>query len=371
MKIVFVSYIYPHPERGYNPGIERVVQEFAKGLVRQGHEVRVLTTYRNGGKKEYEVDEGVQIHRIVDTRHYLGKFGSLFSLDLLSLNISIRGYRELLESADIVHAFTPIVHRFFSTPLVAHYHHWDNPSELLEYLYLPTSHSLWMRCYEIADRIIAVSEYSADDLSSRGADRAKISVVPNGVDTNRLHPGPSSISFEYDPALLYVGPLEERKGIKYLIKSMPQIVEEYPNAGLIIVGGGKKNDLENLTEQMDINHAVEFKGFIKEDVLADYYKSSDVFVFPSYLEGFGMVLIEAMACGLPVVSTTATAIPEVVGDAGILVPPKSVDPLSNAVLKVLEESSNSEVSETSLERVESNFSWTAACQKLLEAYSDV
>lgn len=371
MKITFVTYIYPYPERGYNPGIERVVQEFARELVRQGHEIHVLTTYRNGGVKQFEIDQGVQLHRVSDTRHYLGKVGSVFSLDLFSLNHQITEYSALLESSDIVHAFTPIVWKFFSTPLIAHYHHWDDPSEPLEYLYLPTNHWLWMHSYEIADRIIAVSEYSADDLVSRGLTRSKIEVVPNGVDTDTYHPGPSSIEFEeWNTVLLYVGPLMERKGLRYLIRAMPDILNDHPNTGLVLVGGGDNDSLEQLAERMGVRDNIRFEGFVPEDDLPDYYRAADVFVFPSLLEGFGMVLVEAMASGLPVVSTTATAIPEVVDDAGLLVPPRSESELASTISSLIKEGVDP-WNNDSLRRVQKNFTWAKTTKHLSSIYQRI
>jgi len=373
VKITFVTYIYPYPDRGYNPGIERVVQELARELVRQGHEVHVLTTYRNGGVKSYERDEGVHLHRISDTRHYLGRVGSLFSLDLLSLNYSITAHSDLLESSDVVHAFSPIVWKFFSTPLVAHYHHWDDPDEPLEYLYLPTSHRLWMRCYDVADRVIAVSEYSADDLSSRGINRKNIDVIYNGVDNEVYHPGESSIEIEeWNNILLYVGPLMERKGIDYLIKAMPQILKEHSGVGLVILGDGEKEWLENLAKELGVRKNIRFEGFVPEDDLPEYYKAADIFVFPSLLEGFGMVLVEAMASGLPIVSTTATAIPEVVGDAGCLVPSRDSRRLSHEISRLL---SDPELLEyyggRGERRAQKWFTWTAVTQTLINTYKSL
>lgn len=369
MKITFLSYIYPYPERGYNPGIERVVEEFAKELVQQGHEVHVITTYRNGGAKVFEVAEGVLLHRVPDTRHYLGKAGSVFSIDLLSLNYSFTEYLPLLESSDITHTFTPIVWKPFSTPLIAHYHHWDDPSELMDYLYLPTSHNLWMRCYDLSDRIVAVSNYSADDLASRGVDRKKIDVVPNGVDTDRFHPGASDVEYEkWETVLLYVGPLAERKGLQYLIRSMPEILETHPDTGLVLVGGGDSDFLEQLAEHIGIRDNVRFEGFIPDSDLPNYYRTADVFVFPSLLEGFGMVLVEAMASGLPVVSTTATAIPEVVDEAGLLVPPRDEAALASACSTLLETDNYDQWCIRSQMRVWNNFTWTKATECLFSVY---
>lgn len=369
MKITFVTHVYPYPERGYNPGVERVVQEFARELVRQDHEVHVVTTYRNGGVKKFEVDKGVQLHRVSDTRRYFGKIGSLFSLDLLSLNHSLTEYSHLLESSDIVHTFTPIIWKFFSTPLLAHYHHWDDPSKPLQYLYLPTSHRLWMRCYMLSDMIIAVSEYSATDLSSRGVNRNKIEVVPNGVDISTYQPGPSSIDFErWETILLYVGPLAERKGLKYLIGALPTILEKHPDTGLVLVGGGDNENLVQLAERIGVRDRVSFEGFVPENVLPDYYRAADVFVFPSLLEGFGMVLVEAMASGLPVVSTTATAIPEVVGDAGLLVPPRDEDAFASAVSSLIAADDYDQWCSRSRMRVQKKFTWTQTTHELCSLY---
>lgn len=372
MKITFISYIYPFPNRGFNPGIERVIEEFAHELTNQGHEVHVITTYRNGGTEEFECDGGVCIHRIPDARHFMGKLGSAFSMDLLSINMSIRTYGNLLDESDIVHTFTPIVWKFFSTPMVAHYHHWDEPSDLMEYLYLPTSHKIWLRCYEIADRVIAVSEYSANDLVERGIDWNSIETVPNGVDTDEFYPGSSCIEFEgWDSILLYVGPLSERKGLKYLIKSMPGIVENNKNTGLVIVGGGDNSDLLELSNSLGIQDNIQFEGFVPDDELPEYYRAANIFVFPSLLEGFGMVLLEAMASGLPVIATNGSAIPEVVGDAAVLVPPKDPAAITESVNYVLKNSIRSEMKDDSLKRVESRFTWKNATKKLASVYDGV
>ncbi|WP_083881620.1 glycosyltransferase family 4 protein [Haloferax elongans] len=370
MKVTFLTYIYPYPERGFNPGIERVIQEFARNLVDKGHEVHVLTTYRNGGSEKHGEDQGVRIHRVSDTRRYLGRVGSLLSLDLLSLNISFKSYSELLETSDVVHAFTPIIHKFFSTKLVSHYHHWDDPSQPLEYLYLPSSHLLWKQCYEISDKVVAVSEYSATDLSERGVDDEKLVVVPNGVDTGKYNPGPSDIEFnEWETVLLYVGPLMDRKGIEYLIQSLPTILDKYPKTGLVIVGGGESDTYEELADSLGVKDNIRFEGFVPDEKLPEYYRGADIFAFPSLLEGFGMVLIEAMASGLPVVSTTSSAIPEVVGDAGLLCEPASVSPIAKQVCDLIENPElQHELSESGLTRVESKFTWNAATEQLIEHY---
>lgn len=373
MKITFVTYIYPYPDRGYNPGVERVIQELARELSSQGHEVHVITTYRNGGEMEYDQDEGVHLHRVSDSRRYLNRVGSLFSFDLLSLNYSIRSYSELLESSDVIHAFTPIVWKSFSTPLVAHYHHWDDVSTPKEYLYLPTSHQLWLQCYDIADQVITVSNYSANDISKRGVDKDKISIVPNGVDLKTYYPGPSSKEFDqWDTVLLYVGPLMERKGLKYLIRAMPDILNKHPNTGLLLVGSGERGPLVQLAENIGVKENIQFEGFVSEGELPEYYRSADVFVLPSLLEGFGMVLVEAMASGVPVVASNATSLPEVVGQAGITVPKKESDSLYEAITELLDDSSmRRSLANQAEKRVQENFTWERAANQAFKIYSSL
>jgi glycosyltransferase involved in cell wall biosynthesis len=329
-----------------------------------------VTTYRNGGEQKEEKDGKVHLHRIPDTRRFLGRLGGLFSVDFISLNFSLVEYAELIESADIVHTFTPIFWRFFDTTLVSHYHHWDESSELIEYLYLPFYHKLLVECYHKSDRIIAVSEYSKQDLVNRGISEQKIKTVPNGVDTEIYHPGPSSIEFEWNTVLLYVGPLTERKGIKYLLYALRAVLSEHSDVGLVLVGDGNSKRLENLTKELKIENHVRFEGFVPENDLPEYYRSSDVFVFPSLLEGFGMVLLEAMASGLPVISTRTSAIPEVVGDAGILVEPRNIEDLEAKITDFITNSKMEKFSKLSTERVQNNFTWERTAILLVENYEN-
>ena len=125
MKITFVTYIYPYPKRGFNPGIERVIGEVSHALVNKGHEVNVITTYRNGGELKEENDNGVNIYRTNDLRNIFGKVGSMFSLDLLSINYFAKEYKHILQDSDIIHVFTPFFIDVPNVPLVSHFHHYS------------------------------------------------------------------------------------------------------------------------------------------------------------------------------------------------------------------------------------------------------
>ncbi|MCU4802069.1 glycosyltransferase family 4 protein [Halobacteria archaeon HArc-gm2] len=372
MNVVFTTYVYPHPDPGFNPGIERVVGELAEAVSAKGHDVTVLTTYRNGGTKKREYHEGVEIIRLADVRERIGRLGSIFSLDFLSLNYLINRQSRVLSEADVVHTFTPIVHKGFDAPLVSHYHHWDTPGSATEYLYLPTAHKMWMRTYAISDRVVSVSDYSANDLVERGVPAEKITTVYNGVDFENDGEATADVSSDSEFDLLYVGPLTERKGIEYLIRSMPDILAEHPGANLHIVGGGDQEEYADLAERIGVAESVEFAGFVEEERLVSYYVSADVFILPSLLEGFGMVLAEAMCFGTPVVASDTSAIPEVVDDAGLLVEPKDSTAIAENVCRILSDSElRNTLKERGVQRVKERFRWEGSATELIYMYSNL
>jgi len=378
MKVTFISYTYPHPKRGFNPGIERVIESVSQELARKGLNIQVITTYsRNNGKKRKENVNGVEIHRIKDVRDICGRVGSIFSLDLLSINYFVKKYNGILYDSDIIHVFTPFLLNIPEVPVVSHFHHPEKIRNFKECLYLPTSNYLWKKTYVKSDAIISVSKYSARHLTKNGISSNKIFVVPNGVDIKKFNPYVDTSRLENrfigNNVLLYVGPIIQRKGLTCLIKSMPKILAEHKDTILVLVGkGDQEENLKRLSNELSISRNVIFEGFVPEDQLPMYYNACDLFVFPSLQEGFGMVLAEAMACEKPVVASNTTAIPEVVGDAGILVEPGNPDALAEAIIESLnDEHMRKRLGMKALKRVRENFSWNMATEKLLSVYQKV
>lgn len=376
MKITFVSYIYPYPNRGFNPGIERVIGEISHALADKGHEVNVITTYRNGGIEPKEIDRGVNIYRINDLRNIFGKIGSIFSLDLLSINFFIREYKDLLQNSDVIHIFTPFLVDIPNVPLISHFHHDEIIRQKLEYFYLPFSKYLWNITYQRSDAIISVSEYSAKSLIKNNVPKNKIHVVPNGVDISKFHPGIDTKELKEKfggmNVLLYVGPVTPRKGLQYLIKALPKVLTKHKNTLLVIVGNGDIDHLKKLAEENNVFDHVIFEGFVPEEKLPMYYNACDIFVFPSLQEGFGMVLVEAMACKKTVIASDTSAIPEVVGSAGVLVKPQDSNLLGDAIINLLSETDRKKnLEKNALNRVIEHFTWKMVATKLLNIYSKI
>lgn len=193
-----------------------------------------------------------------------------------------------------------------------------------------------------ADKIISVSEQSrADLIADLGINPCQIQVVPGGCNHADFHPDIDSrkIKFQYGlhHYLLYVGNLHPHKNLAGLIQAFARFATRVPHQ-LVIVGKKDKRffpSLDMLVERLGLNGRVVFLDYVKQDDLGGIYAGADVFVFPSLYEGFGLPILEAMACGIPVVSGNYGATAEVAGEAGILVDPRSVKDLAEALEHVL------------------------------------
>lgn len=209
--------------------------------------------------------------------------------------------------------------------------------------YFPTGarlfYNICLKGMSRAHRVVAVSNWAKKDVltyTKIPADR--IDVVRLGIDhaNFRLRPGnylrdTFNIS-EKDKVILYVGSEQPRKNVSTLIDAFYNLKKKMPNIKLVKVGpAGWTGTREKILEQINIlglQKDIIFAGTYPNSELPKVYNSADLFVFPSYSEGFGMPPLEALACGLPVITTDKTSIPEIVGDAAI----KLSDPFNSQLL---------------------------------------
>jgi phosphatidylinositol alpha-mannosyltransferase len=167
-------------------------------------------------------------------------------------------------------------------------------------------------------------------------------IIPNGIDTDHFCLDGSGREEFADGKIniLFVGRLERRKGLAYLLNACANIKRSFPNFRLIVVGPGTVLRLryEKLVEDMNLSDNVVFTGFVSSAELPSYYSSADIFCAPATGgESFGIVLLEAMACGKPVVATNIQGYASVLanGDEGLLVPPRDEESLADALLSLL------------------------------------
>lgn len=199
-----------------------------------------------------------------------------------------------------------------------------------------------------AAAIITDSEYSRKDIMRIfKINGKKINVIPIGVSEKYCPIKDQSVIEEVknrygieQKYILYVGNFKPHKNVHTLIKAYNRLPNEIKDDYQLVLGGKKDRfyiEIGQLIGKLKIKQNVVFTDFISEEHLPVLYSGAEMFVFPSLYEGFGLPILEAMACGIPVISSDSSSLPEVVGDAGILVDAKSVKGLSRAISTVLQD----------------------------------
>jgi D-inositol-3-phosphate glycosyltransferase len=207
-----------------------------------------------------------------------------------------------------------------------------------------------MRIVGAADRLIAANEVERGQLISEyGARRGRIAAIPCGVDTDLFRPGVSGAAraarrLTDGPLLLYVGRIAPIKGLETLLDAVARLARHGEGLRLLVVGGdadepadGHEIALRQRIDALGVGSAVEFVGPQPQEALRDFYVAADVVVLPSYYESFGMVALEAMACGTPVIASRVGGLTTTVRDrvTGFLVPEGDVVALAERIADVL------------------------------------
>jgi glycosyltransferase involved in cell wall biosynthesis len=220
-------------------------------------------------------------------------------------------------------------------------------------------------------KIITVSECSKADISAAfDIPMHKFRVVPNGINMDFFYPLPH-VEREKNHLLVTNSADTPLKGLKYLLHAVDSIRKKRV-IKLTVVGTPKKyGAIEQLVRDLALKDCVHFTGRIEYEDFAEYYARATMAVIPSVYEGFGMPAGEAMACGVPVISTTGGALPEVVGDAGILVTPADKQALEDAIIDLLDDPEKRDrLGEAGLNRVKNAFTWRHAAQKTVDIYKE-
>lgn len=233
-----------------------------------------------------------------------------------------------------------------------------------------------------ARRVITVSEYSARDIELLyGLPRDRIVVIPNGVsddfrpmaDANTLADLRRRFALQTDRFILFVGGADPRKNHRAVLKAYARRAVQLEAYSLILVGDPvhRFGDMMQTARTFGLEHRVVCTGRLPVADIRLLYSHADVFVFPSIYEGFGMPVLEAMACGAPVITSNTTALPEVAGDAALLVNPEDAEELADAVIRVLEEPALRDALRAKGFKRAKQFTWERAAQRTLAVYREV
>lgn len=253
----------------------------------------------------------------------------------------------------------------------------------------PETHRYWQvianryispHCYNNQDKIITVSKNTKEDVI-RFLKIPEEKIIPiyeaAGKNFKLLNEDQIiKIKREYRhalPFILYVGTLEPRKNIPSLIKAFYKLRKRGLPYRLVITGkrGWKYKDIFDTIDELNLQKDVIFTGFVSDENLPALYNAADLFVYPSIYEGFGLPPLEAMACGTPVITSNTSSLPEIVGDAGIMVDPHNIDRMADAMYEVLTNKGlKADMIKKGLERSKI-FSWEKCARETLKVYEDV
>ncbi|NTW13596.1 MAG: glycosyltransferase family 4 protein [Candidatus Moranbacteria bacterium] len=242
------------------------------------------------------------------------------------------------------------------------------------------------RLFRRAHHVFAVSKSTRDDLISRyGILKDRITVISSGVDKrfreyDRNDPKMLSVQERYDLPfrfILYLGAFEPRKNIESLVHAFETLKRarhpKLEKLTLVLAGvsGWKEEGIRKTIEHSPFGGNIMMPGFVDDADKAVFYNLASVFVYPSFYEGFGFPALEALACGTPVIASNSSSLPEVVGDAGMMIDPHRPDEIFRALEAVLLDRKLADcLSKKGTERAK-RFSWDTAARRVRESFSSV
>lgn len=232
-----------------------------------------------------------------------------------------------------------------------------------------------------ADRILTVSEASKRDIVDMlGVSEDKITVIYNAIEEGFWRPPPEDEvkrireRFQLDrPFLLYVGNVKPHKNLERLIDAFHRVRQGGTDLTLLIIGDQitRYTTLRQAVHRHQLHKYVRFLGYVPEQTLSILYRLATAFVFPSLYEGFGLPPLEAMASGTPVVTSNVSSLPEVVGDAAVLVDPYDPDSIAEAIERVVSDTTlRASMVERGYVRAR-EFSWERSVRRIRDIYAEV
>jgi glycogen(starch) synthase len=385
MRLIMLSWEYPPRIIG---GISKVVYNLAQSLGRSGNEVHVISFWEEG-TRDFEYDNNVFVHRVrLNNVSWSSFIEWVMQLNFAMLECAVGLLRQ--KKFDIIHAHdwlvayaAKVLKNSFSIPLISTIHatesgrnngiHTDMQRDIS---------SIEKMLSEQSDRLIVNSKYMKDEISSIfDISKDKISIVRNGADLNKFDIVNADAEFRNNYAapnekiVFFVGRLVNEKGVHILIDAIPQILGKNNNVKFVIAGRGPcLNNLIDQSRNLNVYNKVYFTGFVCEEVLLKLYKCSNIAVFPSTYEPFGIVALEGMVAGIPVVVSDTGGLREIVNhrENGMRFYSGNSNSLADCILELLEnEELSKQITGNALEIVHRLYNWNNITKKLLQEYKYV
>ncbi len=394
MKVLMLSWEYPPHIVG---GLGKHVMEIVPPLIEDGVEIHLVVPNLGGGEFTSPLPlpdgspatNGSQVYR-VNASGMQGDFftntwhDNILVAEFCKHLIKHEGGFDLIHDHDWLSGFAAIsAKRDFHIPMIATIHATEmgrNRGNLYGEMQRAIHQAEWWLTFE-AWRIIACSQYMAWEVETYfGVPRSKIDVIPNGVDPRRFDAlrGQDLSQFRLSfaqpdqPIVYYVGRMVPEKGLSVLINAVPYVLNEWPGVKFVLAGGGGYvNDLKAQAYDLGVASSVLFPGRVSDEVRDKLFMVADCAVFPSLYEPFGIVALEAMAAGTPVVVSDVGGLSEVVDlhETGVKVHPNDPQSLAWGILHTLKNPQWSTQRVQNAERVvRTEYNWHRIADMTLDTY---
>lgn len=388
MKISYFSTYFPYKDKLFDEkygvgGASVVVDALAQILAKKGHEISVFTTSVNS---KHEVKRYGKIYIYRYGTNFKVAYGR-FSFGLLKNPVKY--------PTDLVHVHITVpmgdiaglrCAKKKKVPFVVTYHG-DLYGDMGGFIRKASvdfyNKYILNKVLSYADVIISPSEYYINESRFLGKYRDKIVVIPNGINVKDFDIGYSKEECRKklglplnDEIILFLGKVSSHKGPDVLVKAMPKIIKEVPDAKLVLVGsGGMREELESACKQLGVENYVNFAGFVEENLKPFFYRAADVFVLPSVMtsEVFPIVFLEASASGLPMVVSDLDTFKCIIDDGynGLFTKRGDEKNLADAIIYLLEnEEIREKMGKNARKRVE-NYSWRRIAEKTEKVYREI
>lgn len=357
MKIVQLNPFH-YPFKG---GIEHRIHHVSKRLS-EDHEVFVVTGRLPDTPEREEID-GYQVIRLKS--RYIRIYNPPY--------IITRGIEKVLEELepdiiDLHYRWSPSYKRAikrYEGPKVFTFHNTFGEGEGGMGILSLLNDYLQAGFIKSFDRIVCVSEFVGDDLEDRGFPEHKLVAIPNGVEI------PEDVGTEND-YMLFLGRLVSTKGLGYLMRAMRRVIDDGYRIELKIAGAGpEENKLRSLVESLGLQGRVHILGRVSEERKHRLLRDCRLFVFPSTYESYGIAAAEAMSYGKPVIASDVGGLPEVVGEGGVLVPPKNPQQLAVAIEELLDDEGRRHALGKKARERAMGFSWEKVAREMERVYLNV
>jgi glycosyltransferase involved in cell wall biosynthesis len=357
-------------------GAEKECQKLSRRLVQEGISVFVLTQCCEG-MPDYEVVDGIPVYRKMRGWHL---FEYTYMLSVLWFLLRYIRQYDVIQCFGLYLFIPPValIKCLFKKRAIARVEGPGDSGDFQRIRKLKCG-NLILNSAKVLDRIISISREISQEIRENGVPNQSVVSIPNSVDVAHFQPGENGRDRKVSN-ICFVGRLADEKGVDYLIRAVETIKKKGGRIKLFIVGDGPlRRELEDLSRHLNVVDDTVFVGHT--DSVLTYYQEADMFVLPSLSEGLSLSLLEALACGLPVVATAVGGSREIldpqneekplprseyqIGEYGLLVKSEDVDGLANAVLKLL---NDRVLSETLRKKVRSYAQQSYGVDRVIDEY---